>query len=108
VSGVGQAVSKIVLDWLPFWEKVLPEVIDAVRVLHANFADNPNGAIAKLREVKDHWANTDAQDADFKARIQAVADEDKAPAPEPEVTDQPVPEEEPDEPEALDEEAPPR
>jgi hypothetical protein len=75
------------LPWLEFWGKVLPAVQEAVQALYRRHDGNPDAAVAELRKVKDQWGDTDAENAEFRARLDAIEDK---PAGEP---DEKVPEE---------------
>lgn len=78
------------MSWLEFWAKITPELIEAAQALHARFADDTSGAIAEIRKIKDHWGKADAENADFRARIQAVADEQPQVEPEREIAEPPL------------------
>lgn len=84
-----------VLEWQPFWEKVLPELVSAAQALHRRFASDPQGAIVEIRKIKDHWAGAEQENEDFSARIRAVEDQQLAAAAEPQ-DDEPELDDEPE------------
>lgn len=87
MSRMAEAAAKVV-PWLEFWGDVLPFVQDAVQALYRSTGGDPAKAKAKLREVKDQWGDTDAENDAFRERLAAVEDEDKPAAqPEPKVPD---------------------
>lgn len=77
------------LNWLPYWDAVLPAVLDLVKVLHRTEPD-PAKASAKLRRLGDEWASQPAEDAAFKARIDAVEAQPAEPEPEQEADAMPA------------------